>query len=64
VTKCWAVLSFSKKEQVGKGQVPIWILDKGLWVLTKLKELFLPIAMVLRIQTAGLKTYPEPAVLP
>jgi hypothetical protein len=64
VTKSWAVLSFSKKEPVGKGQVPIWILDKGLWVLTKLKELFLPIAMILRIQTAGLKTYLEPAVLP
>jgi len=64
VSKCWAVLSFSKKEPVGKGKVPIWILDKGLWVLTQLKELFLPIPMILRIQTAGLKTCPEPAVLP
>jgi hypothetical protein len=30
----------------------------------KIEELFLPIAMILTIQTAGLKTYPESLVLP
>ncbi len=30
----------------------------------KIEELFLPIAMILAIQTAGLRTYPESPVLP